>query len=250
MNNLFDWKEVFIRIPELLQYIPTTLFLTLFALVIGLVLGLIIAVIRVNNVPVLTQIGIAFVSIIRGTPILVQLYVAYFGIPTFLKYINYYQGTNFNINGIPGIVFAMIALGLNQAAFDAETIRAAILSVEKGQIEAAKSMGMTSWQVLRRVIIPQASSVALVPLGNSLIGLIKGTSLAFVCSVVELTAAGKIIAGRTFRYFEIYCSLAIIYWLITFILERLIKLGENLIAIPAEAPETGANGEKIKVKKK
>ena len=155
-------------------------------LAIGLFLGLIIAIIRVYKVPVLSQISVAFVSVIRGTPILVQLYVTYFGIPLALKYFNYYHGTSYNVNAIPGFVFAMIALGLNQSAFDSETIRSAILSVDKGQLEAAKAIGMTNWQVLRRVIIPQASGVAFVPLGNSIIGLIKGTSLAFTCSVVEL----------------------------------------------------------------
>ncbi len=237
MAKLFDGALVFTAIPDLLKYLPTTLFLTLIALFIGLVLGLIIAVIRINKIPVLSQLAVAFVSIMRGTPIIVQLYITYFGIPIALKYINYYYGTDYDINGIPGIVFAMVALGLNQSAFDSETIRSAILSVDKGQLEAAKSMGMSGWQVLKRVIIPQASTVALLPLGNSLIALIKGTSLAFTCSVVEITAAGKILAGKNYRYFEVYCSLAIIYWVITFIFERILKLIEKKISIPDEAPE-------------
>jgi len=237
MANLFDIKLVFTEIPELVKYLPTTLYLTLIALVIGLVIGLLIAIIRINKIPVLSQLSVAFVSIMRGTPIIVQLYITYFGIPIALKYFNFYHGTEYDINGIPGIVFAMVALGLNQSAFDSETIRAAILSVDKGQIEAAKSMGMSGFQVLRRVILPQAGTVALLPLGNSLIGLIKGTSLAFTCSVVEITAAGKILAGKNYRYFEVYCSLAIIYWLITFILERVLKVIETKITIPDQAPE-------------
>ena len=131
----------------------------------------------------------------------------------------------------------MIALGLNQSAFDSETIRSAIQSVDAGQIEAARSMGMSSWQVLRRVTIPQAVTVALLPLGNSLIALIKGTSLAFTCSVVEITAAGKILAGRNYRYFEAYCSLAVIYWVITFLLERVMAVLEKKISIPEQPPE-------------
>lgn len=242
MANLFDFKLVFSEIPSLLKYLPTTLWLTLVALLIGLLLGLLIALIRIRNVPVLTQIAIAFVSLIRGTPIIVQLYISYFGIPIALKYINYYNGTDYDVNAIPGIVFAMAALGLNQAAFDSETIRSAIQSVDKGQIDAARSMGMTSSQVLRRVIIPQAGAVALLPLGNSVISLIKGTSLAFTCSVVEITAAGKILAGRNYRYFEVYCSLAIIYWVITFFLERLIKWLETRVTVPEEAPELDAQG--------
>ncbi len=169
MANLFDVKLVFSEIPSLLRYLPTTLWLTLVALLVGLALGLLIALIRIKKIPVLTQLSIAFVSLIRGTPIIVQLYISYFGIPIALKYINYYNGTSYDVNAIPGIVFAMAALGLNQAAFDSETIRSAIQSVEPGQIDAARSMGMTGFQVLRRVIIPQAGSVALLPLGNSVI---------------------------------------------------------------------------------
>ena len=236
MANLFDIKLVFTQIPDILRYLPTTLLLTAEAMAVGLVLGLLIALVRIKKIPVLTQLSSVFISIVRGTPIIVQLYVVYFGIPIALKYINYYYGTSFNINAIPGIVFAMIALGFNQSAFDSETIRSAILSVDKGQIEAAESMGMTGRQVLMRVIVPQAGAVALVPLGNSLINLIKGTSLAFTCAVVEMTAEGKIIAGRNYRYFEVYCSLAIIYWVITFILERVMKLLENRISVPEEAP--------------
>lgn len=249
MAKLFDGKLVFTEIPDLLRYLPTTLELTLIAMVIGLALGLVIAIIRINKIPVLSQLSVAFVSIIRGTPIIVQLYITYFGIPIALKYINYYRGTNYDINGIPGIIFAMVALGLNQSAFDSETIRSAIQSVDRGQIEAAKSMGMSGSQVLRRVIIPQAGAVALLPLGNSVIGLIKGTSLAFTCSVVEITAAGKILAGKNYRYFEVYCSLAIIYWLITFFLERFMKWLETKISIPEEAPEIDAQGNRVDKKR-
>lgn len=240
MAKLFDFALVFKQIPNLIRYLPTTLYLTLIALVIGLSVGLLIAIIRINHVPVLEQLSIAFVSVMRGTPIIVQLYITYFGIPIALKYLNYYHGTNYDINGIPGIVFAMVALGFNQAAFDSETIRAAILSVDKGQIEAAKSMGMTNLQVLSRVTLPQAVKVALLPLGNSLIALIKGTSLAFTCSVVEITAAAKIAAGKSYRYFEAYCSIAIIYWLITFVLERVMLLIEKKTSIPEQPKEVKA----------
>lgn len=250
MADLFNFKMVLSQIPNLLVYLPVTLELTLVAAVIGLVLGLLIALARMRKVPVLSQISVAFVSVIRGTPILVQLYLIYFGIPIALRYFNYKNGTDYNVNAIPGIVFAMVALGLNQSAFDSETIRSALQSVDHGQIEAAKALGMTRAQVLLRVIIPEAFSVALLPLGNSIINLIKGTSLAFTCSVVEMTAQGKIIAGRNYRYFEIYCSLAIIYWIITFILEKFVKWLEMRTSIPDEAPETDENGNKIRPNKK
>jgi polar amino acid transport system permease protein len=174
----------------------------------------------------------------------------YFGIPVLLRYINYYQGTNLNINGIPGIVFAMIALGVHQSAFNSETIRSALQSVDKGQIEAAKSLGMGSLQVLTRIIIPEAACVALLPMGNSIISLIQGTSLAFTCSVVEMTAQSKILGAKSYRYFEAYCGLALIYLALTIILEQLIKLAEKKMSIPDQAAETDGNGNKVGGKKR
>lgn len=245
MKKLFDLELVFTQIPKLLEYLSVTLELTAIALIIGLSFGFLLAMIRIKRIPVLYQMSVLFVSIVRGTPIIVQLYLTYFGIPIALKYINYYRGTDYNMNAIPGIVFAMIALGLNQSAFDSETIRSAIQSVERGQIEAAQSLGMSGGQVLKRVILPQAGAVALLPLGNSIISLIKGTSLAFSCSVVEITAQGKIMAGKNYRYFEVYCSLAIIYWIITLVLERFVKYLEVKISIPEEITENSKHSRKV-----
>ena len=147
---------------------------------------------------------------------------------------NYKNGTNYNLNGIPSILYAFVALAINEAAYNAEIIRASLLSVDKGQVEAASSLGMTYFQILRRIILPEAIVVALPSLGNSFIGLIKGTSLAFTCAVVEMTAEGRIIGGRNFRYFEVYISLALIYWAITIVVERIIKLLEKKLAIPEQ----------------
>lgn len=217
MSNLFDIKMVFTQIPDLLTYLPVTLELAVVAMIVSLILGLILALIKMKKIPVLKQIANLYISVIRGTPVLVQLYVTYFGIPMILKAINLKYGTNYNANGVAPIIYAFIALAVNESAYNAEVIRASLESVPKGQIEAANALGMTYFQALRRVILPEAIVVALPSLGNSFIGLIKGTSLAFVCAVVEMTAAGKIIAGRTYRYFEVYVSLAIIYWIITII---------------------------------
>lgn len=249
MAKLFDLELVFRQIPDLLAYLPVTLELTVIAGVIGLVLGLLIALVRMKKIPVLSQLAGGFVSLIRGTPIIVQLYLIYFAIPIAMKYYNYYHGTDYNVNAVPPILFAIIALGLNQSAFDSETIRAALQSVDKGQIEAATALGMSRFQILRRITLPEAFNVALLPLGNSLINLLKGTSLAFTCSVVEMTAQGKIIAGRNYRYFEVYCSLAIIYWIITFVLEKGIKGIEQKVSVPMELPERDKDGNIIKNRK-
>ena len=232
MTKLFDFKKVLTNIPELLTYLPITLELALLAMLIGLVLGLLLAIIKMKEIPMLKQIAAVFVSLVRGTPVLVQLYIVYFGVPMFFKYLNQRYGTNLAVANIPGFVYAVLALGPNSSAFSAEMIRSALMSVGRGQLEAAYALGMTYGQALRRIIIPEAMTVALPTIGNSLISSIKGTSLAFTCAVVEITAQGKIIGGRDYRYFEVYCSLAIIYWMVTIVIEQILKFTEKKLAIP------------------
>lgn len=237
MPDLFDIKLVFEQIPTLLSYLHVNVEIAVIALVMGWLIGLLIALIRIKKIPVLKQLAGLFVSVVRGTPIIVQLYITYFGIPILLRYINYYRGTDLSVNGIPPVLYAIVALGLNQSAFDSETIRAAILSVDKGQIEAGKALGMSSGQILRRVLLPQALEVAIPSLGNSFISLIKGTSLVFTCSVIDMTAEGQILAGRNYRYFEVYVSIALIYWAVTIIIEFIFKKLEKLFTVPDQVPE-------------
>ncbi|WML32841.1 amino acid ABC transporter permease [Clostridium sp. OS1-26] len=227
MPKLFDFKLVFMEIPELIKYLPITLKIAGLSMIFSLLIGLITALIKIKKIPVLSQISAFYVSFMRGTPIVVQLYLSFYGIPMFLQYINYYNGTHYNTNSIPPILFVLLAFSLNEGAYSSESIRAAIESVDKGQIEAAHSIGMTNFQALYRIILPEALIVALPTIGNSFISTIKGTSLAFVCAVVEMTAQGQIMGARTLRYFEMYISLAIIYWIITIIIERLISFLEK-----------------------
>lgn len=163
-----------------------------------------------------------FLSVfLRGTPLLVQLMLTYYGIPLILKAINQSYGTAFNINAIPAELFAIVALAFNEAAYASETIRAAILSVDPGEIEAARSLGMTNRQVYRRIIIPNAAVVATPTLINSLIGLTKGTSLAFSASVVEIFAQARIIGGSDLKYFERFITVSIVYWIVNILIEIL-----------------------------
>jgi polar amino acid transport system permease protein len=229
MANVFDIKLIFTNIPKLLQYLPTTLEVAFAAYIFSLILGLLVALVRIKKPKLVYQLVCFYVSFTRGTPVLVQLYATYFGIPMLLNLINYKFGTNLSSSFIPNVVFALLALSLNDAAYSSEYIRAAIENVERGQVEAAHSIGMTPFQTLKRIIIPEALVVALPSLGNSLISLIKGTSLVFTCAVMDITAGGKLIAGRNYRYFEMYISLAIIYWIITFIVSKIFGLFENLM---------------------
>lgn len=244
MGKIFDISAVFSSIPQLLKVLPVTLEITVISMLIGVVLGLLIAVIRINKIPVLHQIMSVFVSFIRGTPMIVQLYLTYNGIPLLLKYINMIHGTNYNINAVPAMLFVLVTFALNESAYNSETIRAALQSVDRGQIEAAESLGMTYPQILRRIILPEATIFAIPPLGNALISLLKGTSLAFVAGVIEMTAQGKIISGSTFRFFEVYLALALIYWVLTILIERVLRFLEHYFEIPEPGQKRGIHRKK------
>jgi len=232
-SDYFSIELVGERIPELVKKIPITLELAFFSFLVSIVIGLLIAVARYKKIKVLSQIATVFLSIMRGTPMLIQLYVAYYGIPAILKIFNSW-GANINVNIIPKMVYAFVALGLYQSAFTSETIRAALESVDKGEIEAGTAMGMTYRQILRRIIIPEALENALPGINNSIIGLIKGTSLASTCGIIEITYQNQILAGRDYRFLEGYVALALIYWVITIVLERVFKVIERKTKIPEQ----------------
>lgn len=158
---------------------------------------------------------------------LVQLYLVYYGIPLIVRNIVDAVGSDFDINSIPAIVFAFIAFSLNSAAYMSETIRSSIEAVDKGQMEACYSIHLTTAQALRRVILPQAFIIALPPLGNSLLSLVKDTSLAFSISVVDVMAGAKIVGSRSFRFFEVYIVVSLIYWLVCIVIEQLLNIVER-----------------------
>lgn len=230
-DKIFNWNAFISAFKPIISRVPTSFIITLIAMAIGLVLGLLLALIKLNRIPVLDQIRALAVSFIRGTPIYVQLLLTYTGIPLILKAINLNYGMAYNINDISPMLFVILTFAFNEAAYNSETIRAAIESVDVGQIEAAKSLGMTNFQVFKRVTLPEAATVAVAPLGNALMGLLKGTSLAFVAGVIEMTAEAKIIGGSSFRVFENYLAVALVYWAINLVFENLIRLLERKLQI-------------------
>ena len=230
-GQLFSWRAVFDAIPSLIERLPTTLGLTIAGAIFGLLLALLFAIVKINRTKVLYPIQAVFVSFLRGTPILVQLMSTNYGIPLFLKFLTRRSGFDWTINAIPASVFAVTAFAFNEAAYTSETIRAAIQAVNIGEIEAARSLGMTSFQVYRRVIIPNAAVIATPTLINSLIGLTKGTSLAFNAGIVEMFAQAQILGGSDYRYFERYISVALVYWVISIIIEQIGRLIEKRMDI-------------------
>jgi cystine transport system permease protein len=198
--------------PLLQALITGTIPLTAASFAIGLVVALVAALARISGVWIFRSIAAIYISIIRGTPLLLQLFIIFYGLPSF------------------GIVFdpwpsAIIAFSLNVGGYAAETIRAAILSIPKGQWEAAATVGLTRTQALRRVILPQATRVAIPPLSNTLISLVKDTSLASVVLVTEIFRTAQEIAGPTFEFFLMYSLAGVYYWL----LSQLLAFGQSRI---------------------
>ncbi|MGN0204666.1 MAG: amino acid ABC transporter permease [Coprococcus sp.] len=219
MENIFKPSVIGEAVKELLPSIPVTLEIAVVAAILGIIIGFILALFRIKKWPVLSQLATLYISFMRGTPLLVQIFLSYYGIPMMFNILNYQFGTSFNINRVPSMVFVFVAFSMNEAAYMAETIRASILSVDTKDIEAAHSIGMTGGQTMRRVIIPQAMIVAIPNLGNSMISLVKSTSLAFTIGVIEMMGKAKVIAGRNMRFFEVYIGLALLYWLMCILIE-------------------------------
>ncbi|MRJ45979.1 amino acid ABC transporter permease [Fundicoccus ignavus] len=217
MGDLFNVEFMLSIIPEILSALPKTIWLASISGLIGLIIGLIVALIRYFEIKLLTPLVKVYVSFIRGTPAILQLFIVYYGIPILLKIINQEFGTAYAVN-VPKDVYAIIALSLNAGAFMSETFRSSLLAVDIGQLEACYSINLTTSQALRRVIIPQAFVIAIPPLSNTLVSLVKETSLLFMISIVDLMAQGRIVAARSYRYLEMYIVVSLIYWVVCSIL--------------------------------
>lgn len=227
MDALIDFGYMAESFPEILRYAPVTLMIAMVSMIFGLIIGLITALIKIYKIPVLRWFASAYVSFTRGTPLLVQMYLSYYGIPKVLNYMRLAAGWEINVSGVPSIVFVYFAFSVNIGAYLSETIRSAIEAIDKGQLEAAYSVGMSSLQGMFRIVIPQAVSIALPNFGNSFISLLKDTSLAFIIAVVEIMGQAKIVGSRSLRFFEVYIDSAIIYWALCLAAERGVHMLEK-----------------------
>jgi His/Glu/Gln/Arg/opine family amino acid ABC transporter permease subunit len=227
MGKIFDPAFMLQSTPEILTALPITLFLAFAAGGIGLIIAFVVALIRYFKVRFLSDLCKIYVSYIRGTPALVQIMLVYFGLPLILRALNAYMGTAFNVNGVPRMVFAIIALSFNAGAYMSETIRSALLAVDVGQLEAAYSVNMSVKQALVRIVVPQAFGIAIPPLANTLVSLIKETSLVFTISIIDLMARARIVGSRGYRFFEIYVVVSIIYWILCAGIARLLGMAEK-----------------------
>ncbi|MBT9108450.1 amino acid ABC transporter permease [Pseudomonas aeruginosa] len=224
LQKLLEWLANLVELlgmawPFLLQGAMYTVLFAAVSMVLGLILGFSVAVVRVTKVPVVSQIAAVYVSAFRGTPLLVQIFVLYYGLPS--------VGIEFT-----PVTAGILALTLNVAANLSESMRGAILGIDKGQWEAGLSVGLTWGQTLWNIITPQALRLAVPSLSNSLISLIKDTSLISVITVTELMLATKEVIAETFQPLPLYLAAAGIYWLLSALFERVQKALENRLTAP------------------
>ena len=198
--------------PVFVQAAGTTVELSLLSLAIGLAMAALVATLRLSHVTALRFIGAAYVSVFRGTPALIQIFLLYFG------------GPQIGIQLEPFAAGA-IALGLNIAAYMAESIRGGVRSVDRGQMEAARSLGFGEGQSMRWIVLPQAAKLMIRPLGVNAVALVKGTALVATISVVELTYTAQRFIGSTYKPFEIFAVTAVLYMImvygLTVVIDRL-----------------------------
>lgn len=202
----------------LLQGIKITLPLTLISFVLAMFIALVTALVQVANVKGLKQLARFYVWVIRGTPLLVQLFVIFFGLPSLGVVIDAFTS-------------AVIVFSINTGAYASETIRAAIEAIPIGQMEAGYCAGMTYMQIMRRIILPQALRTAFPPLSNSLISLVKDTSLAASITITEMFMVAQRVAARTYETFALYCEVALIYLLFCTVLTKLQSVCEKKLRI-------------------
>lgn len=200
--------------------------ITIVTFILGLILALFTALMRISTSRILRAIARIYVSIIRGTPMIVQLFIIFYGIPELGRLIT---GDADNQWTLAPVIAAIIGLSLNVGAYASEIIRGGIISIPKGQTEAAYSIGMTYRQTVQRIILPQAIRVSIPALGNTFLSLIKDTSLLGFILVAEMFRKAQEVASTTYEYFTIYILVAIMYWVVCFIISVLQGLYESKI---------------------
>jgi len=205
-------KDSFVKI--LIPGITVTIPLTIIAFSLAMVIAIVVAMIQYAHVPVLTQVSRFYIWIVRGTPLLVQLYVVFYGLP----------GVGITLNPFPA---AVIVFAINEGAYCAETMRSALEAVPVGQIEAGYCVGMNYFQIMRRIVMPQAFRTAFPPLSNSLIGMVKDTSLAANITVAEMFMQTQRIVARTYEALPLYCEVAVIYLIFSTVLTAIQRRGEK-----------------------
>lgn len=218
----FSWQyffELFLKLPA---YIPVTIFIAMASMLLAILVGALMTWFQLSNQKTLRYFANVYISLFRGMPTLVQLFLIFYGLPQLFP----------AFQGMTAITSAVVGLGLKQSAYLAEIFRAAVNSVDKGQIEAGQALNIPGWKIFLHVIFPQATLNALPATGNTFVSLLKETSLVFTLGIIELFAHAKMIAGGSLRYFETYLAIGLLYWLMIVIYTWIQHLFERDLTAP------------------
>ncbi len=218
-----DWDFVREAFPEVIKFIPVTLQLTFITFLISFPLGVVLALINHHNVKGLSKIVRVYISLIRGTPVLLQIYVIYNILPMILTDFLESIGSDFKVYSLSAKLFAYIALSISTTVTISEAIRSGLVTVNKGQREAAKAVGLNNFETFFHVVFPQAFAAAFPVIVNGFVDLIKVTSLAFLMTVVEITGKAKLLGGMELRYLEAYVTVAFVYIILIVTVELIAK---------------------------
>ncbi|WP_018702180.1 amino acid ABC transporter permease [Anaeromusa acidaminophila] len=211
----FDFDLVTRSFPLLLLGAGVTIQITALSVGFGLVIGVFMGMARLSKLWVIRSFAAVYVDFIRGTPLLVQIFLIYFALPIIIG------------QRIDPFIAAITACSINSGAYVAEIFRGGIQSIDKGQMEAGRSLGMTWWQTMRFIVLPQAFKRVIPPLGNEFIAMLKDSSLVSVIGFEELTRRGQLIIARTYGSFEIWLTVAFIYLVMTLSISRLVAYLER-----------------------
>lgn len=211
MGKLFAWDRFYENIPKILPYLSVTFSIVVYATVFGVLLGMVIVLVQIKKIPGLSQLVKVYVSFMRGTPMLVQLMLVYYGIPALLDPV---LGTKINREW-GAVNFAYVTFILNQGAFLSAIFYSAITSIPYGQTEAGLSAGLTEFQTFYRIVLPQMVKTALPPFGSDLVGLFQNSSLVFLIGVTDIMGRAKTIGTATKHVLEAYVFVVIIYIVIS-----------------------------------
>lgn len=215
-----DFLQLFAdSFPSLMEGLGITIFLTIISMILGTILGVFLSLGRVYGNRVVSFVVTVFIEIIRGTPLLAQLFILYFGLPPY--------GIR-----LPALVVALIGFTINSGCYQAEYLRGSIQSVSSSQIRAALSVGMTRWQGIKSIVLPQALRRVIPAWTNEFIYLLKYTSLAYIIGAPEMMTKAKFIASRNYEFFKVYLITALIYLVIVLFFTEILRWVERRVKIP------------------
>ena len=223
MEKAFDMNMIGNFVPTLTAYLPVTLYILTLSLLFGFVLGLFLALPRIYNIPIVNQLAKVYISFFRGTPIMVQLFIVFYGIPALTGLIG------IDTSKMDPFYAAVATYALSNAAAAAEIIRAGVGSVDKGQTEAAYSIGLSGSQAFRRIVLPQALVQAFPNMGNMVISSLKDTSLAFSIGVMDMSGRGQTLITSSNHSLEVYIALSIVYYAVAVLFEWFFRVAEKRI---------------------